>query len=132
MKIFLFVAALTFSLMMSAQTEAASEEYLGEWEGGWKAYLIVNSMELLRNPPNAEVACKVKAVSPRGTVKYINYDVNLTMESADKVLVDFTDSLGGRGRFYFGNPGVYQVEQELAKFIMAGLVYAMDYAKRQR
>ena len=133
MKKFFAVAALILGVVVSqivvpSQAQAAPEEYLGEWEGGWKAYWIVKSTKLERGDPSNFVnSCQVKAVSPKGTVKYIDYVMQIQPQlKDDDFLVSFRDSLGGNGTFYMSNPGVYLVERKLARWFIIGMAEAMN------
>lgn len=109
MKKFLFATALAFGLVVSqivvgSQAEAA-DYYLGNWEGGWKAYLMTETQR--GSYSDSKITCTIKTVSPKGAVKYIDYSFSF---SGDRVT--FNDSLGASGVFYINNPGDYQIENK--------------------
>ncbi len=114
MRKILVAATLALGLIIgqAAQVEATDEVYVGTWEGGWKAYVIGDSIDWDIQRPNYVIFyCKIKGVSPEGKVKYFDY-VFTPINSSDNKLIgaSFRDSTGATGEFYGDNPGVYEVE----------------------
>jgi len=115
MKKFLLAVALVLGLIIgqAAQVKATDEVYVGTWEGGWKAYVIGDSIDWDVQRPNYVIFyCKIKGVSPQGKVKYFDY-VFTPINSNDNSKIigaSFRDSTGATGEFYRDNPGVYEVE----------------------
>lgn len=115
MKKFLVAAALVLGLIIgqATQAEATDEVYVGTWEGGWKAYVIGDSIDWDVQRPNYVIFyCKIKGVSPQGKVKYFDYVFTPINSSDNSKLIgaSFRDSTGATGEFYGDNPGVYEVE----------------------
>lgn len=109
MKKFLIAAALAVEIF-GGQAEAA-DVYVGEWEGGWKAYVMTET----KRGGSSEMSCTIKTVSPRGTVKYIDYVFSFYGDR-----VTFKDSTGASGVFYTDSPGDYQVENEAVNVLRTG------------
>ena len=115
-KIFvLAMLAAVLILFQSPQVEAG-ELYLGEWEGGWRAYLL-NDKEHFNYDSEDDgtlvIYTSIKAVSPKGTVKIIDYVFRGIYGSNDRLIgASFSDSLGASGTFYRNNPGVYIIEHK--------------------
>ena len=110
----LAVLAALLTLFQSPQAEAG-EVYLGEWEGGWKAYLLIDDRGRYEfDDDNALIIyTSIKAVSPKGTVKIIDYVFRGIYGSNDRLIgASFRDSLGASGTFYLDNPGVYIIENK--------------------
>lgn len=123
MKKFLLAAALVVGVVASqlvvmSQAEAM-EIYMGTWEGGWKAYLV-DVGEFTGNADDSEMyqPCTLKAVSPRGTVKFIKYKFTLHYNGEQMSYISFVDSEGGSGSFTDTNPGVYKIENKVIGSIM--------------
>ena len=120
MKKFLTMAvfALSVFILQMPHIEAA-EIYMGTWEGGWKAYLV-DVGDFTSNSSGTEFyqPCRLKAVSPRGTVKFIDYRFTLHYSGKNLSYISFVDSEGGSGSFTDTNPGVYQIENKVIRSIM--------------
>ena len=112
------VLALSILILQMPQSEAA-EIYMGTWEGGWKAYLV-DVGDFTSNSSETEFyqPCRLKAVSPRGTVKFIDYRFTLHYSGDNLSYISFVDSEGGSGSFTDTNPGVYQIENKVIGSIM--------------
>ena len=112
------VLALSVFMLQIPQSEAA-EIYMGTWEGGWKAYLV-DVGDFTSNSSETEFyqPCRLKAVSPRGTVKFIDYRFTLHYSGDNLSYISFVDSEGGSGSFTDTNPGVYQIENKVIGSIM--------------
>ena len=111
MKKFLAMAMLVFGLIIcQAAHVEATDVYVGTWEGGWKAYVMTESYrgESNSRERTAEMYCRVKTVSPKGTVKYIDYSFSFYGDR-----VTFKDSTGASGVFYTDGVGQYKVENEI-------------------
>ena len=122
MRKILMVAALALGLFIgqSAHVEATDEVYVGTWEGGWKAYVIGDSIDWDIQRPNYVIFyCKIKGVSPEDKVKYFDYVFTPINSSDNTKLIgaSFRDSTGATGEFYIDNPGVYEVEYNAWKGI---------------
>ena len=115
MKKFLAVAAMVLGIFLAQVSQAeAAEAYMGTWEGGWKAYLTdVGKMTNNASETEYYLPCTLKAVSPRGMVKFINYKFTMHYRGEDLSYISFVDSEGGSGSFTETNPGVYQVEHNV-------------------
>ncbi|MBQ7476171.1 MAG: hypothetical protein IJT06_02100 [Selenomonadaceae bacterium] len=129
----LAIFAAVLILFQSPQAEA-SELYLGEWEGGWKAYLL-NDKEHVNydfdDDGTLVFYLSIKAVSQKGTVKIIDYVFRGIYGSNDKLIgASFRDSLGASGTFYHNNPGVYIIEHK-AFFLIADALARDLYDKGQ-
>ena len=117
MKKFFAVAALILGVVVSqfvamSQAEAA-DHYLGNWEGGWKAYLMTETQR--GSYSDSKITCTIKTVSPKGTVKYIDYSFSFSGNR-----VTFNDSTGASGTFYTDSPGEYQVEYAAVSIMIGG------------
>ena len=123
MKKFLTMAvfALSVFILQMPQVEAR-DEYVGEWEGGWRAYLMIETVQLGKNGNDVAFSCRLKGVSPQGTTKYFDYVFTFYQNAR----VSFRDSTGASGSFAMGSPGVYQVEHETAIQLMALFKTFMD------
>ena len=120
MRKILFAAVLALGLIIGQATQVeALEAYMGTWEGGWKAYLV-DIGEFTSNADETESyqLCTLKAVSPRGTVKFIYYKFTLHYNGEHLSYISFVDSEGGSGRFTDKNPGVYEVENKVIVSIL--------------
>ena len=120
MKKILAMAALVFGILIAQASQVdAAEIYMGTWEGGWKAYLV-DIGEFTSNAAETEFyqPCRLKAVSPRGTVKFIDYRFTLHYNGDNLSYISFVDSEGGSGSFTDTNPGVYQIENKVIGSIM--------------
>ena len=115
MKKIFALAALVLGIFLAQVSQAeAAEAYMGTWEDGWKAYLT-DIGEFTSNASETEfyLPCTLKAVSPRGTVKFINYKFTIHHIGEDFTYISFVDSEGGSGSFTETNPGVYKVEHNV-------------------
>ena len=114
MKKLLTMAVLALSVFILQMPQAAAEDvYVGEWEGGWKAYVLSDSINWDVKGPNYIIFyCRIKGVSSQGQVKYFDYVFTPINSSDNTKLIgaSFRDSSGATGKFYKDNPGVYQVE----------------------
>lgn len=125
MKKFLTMAvfALSVFILQMPQVEAR-DEYVGEWEGGWRAYLMIETVQFGKNGNDPAFSCRLKGISPQGTIKYFDYVFTFHQNSGARV--SFMDSTGASGSFVMGSPGVYQVEHETALQLMALMKTFMD------
>lgn len=112
MKKIFAMAAFVFGILILQMPQADAEDvYVGEWEGGWKAYVVGDSISWDVKRLNYIIFyCTIKGVSPQGTVKYFDYVFTPINENNKLVGASFRDSSGATGKFYVNNPGVYQVE----------------------
>ena len=125
MKKFLLAAALIVGVVVSqlvAMSRASAEDvYVGNWEGGWKAYLLSDSIDYKLNTGNGfylTCYCQIKAVSPKNTVKILDYVFESFNDSNGKMAgATFRDSTGASGRFYIGQPGEYEIEHTVFKML---------------
>ena len=108
MKKFLLAVTLILGVVVSQfaliKTVEASDAYVGTWEGGWKAYVMTETY----SGNDSSMSCRVKTVSPKGTVKYIDYEFSFYGDR-----VTFKDSTGASGVFYTDSVGQYQVENQI-------------------
>lgn len=123
MKKILAMAVLILSLIvLQIPQAAASDNYVGTWEGGWKAYLMDETVKFGKNGNEAAASCRLKGVSSNGTTKYFDYVFTFYQNGR----ISFRDSSGASGSFVLGSPGVYQVEHETAIHLMAIMKAIMD------
>ena len=113
MKKFLAMAVFALSVIILQMPQAeARDEYMGDWEGGWRAYLMTETIKPEKSGSNLVVYCRLKAV--KSTTKYFDYAFTYYIDAGGVPKVSFRDSSGASGSFVFGSPGVYQVEHETA------------------
>ena len=120
MKKFLAMSAILLSVIILQMPQASAKDvYVGEWEGGWKAYLMPETFDLGKSGSNTSILayCTIKTISPRSTVKYIDYTFTIP-DDLNRYSISFVDSTGARGAFYLKDPGVYLVEHRVATLII--------------
>ena len=130
MKKFLMATIFLGALMIQI-SQAAAEDllYVGDWEGGWKAYLVEESVDWKYNSIfDVVFYCQLKGVSSQGTVKYFDYVFTPINDDSGKKIIGatFRDSSGATGKFYDNDPGVYQVEHKVFQILRMVL---SDYLK---
>mgnify|MGYP006988880843 CR=1 FL=1 len=112
--------------------QAAAEDYpVGEeWEGGWKAYIVVESVDWqVKSPVEIIFYCRLKGVSPQGKVKYFDYVFTPINDNNNKMIgASFRDSTGATGRFYKNNPGVYRVEYKVFQMLLEAFSETLNQA----
>lgn len=112
MKNFLTMAVFALSVIILQMPQAeARDEYMGDWEGGWRAYLMTETIDTGQSGRNLIIYCRLKAV--KNTTKYFDYAFTYHND-AGIPKISFRDSLGASGSFVLGSPGVYQVEHKTA------------------
>ena len=107
-----FILGVVVSQFVAMSQVEARDEYMGEWEGGWRAYLMTESFNPQMSGQNLVIHCRLKAV--KNTTKYFDYEFTYHNDAGNAPLISFRDSSGASGSFIFGSPGVYQVEHKTA------------------
>ena len=108
----ILILVVVFSQFVAMSQVEARDEYMGEWEGGWRAYLMTESIKPQKSGVNPVINCRLKAV--KNTTKYFDYEFTYHNDAGGVPRVSFRDSSGASGSFIIGSPGVYQVEHETA------------------
>ena len=117
MKKFLAIAIFALGIFILQMPQAAAQvEYVGDWEGGWRAYLMTETIRPEKSGRNFIIYCRLKAISPKSITiqKHFDYAFTFHNDTGGVPQVSFRDSTGATGNFVIGSPGVYQVEHNTA------------------
>ena len=108
------MAALALGLIV-AQISAAEayDHHVGEWNGGWKAYLMTETIRIERRD-YMDYSCRVKAV--RGSeVIYVDYSF---WEDRQRRLIEhFKNSLGHSGMFAIADANGFYIEHNIDDYV---------------
>lgn len=125
-----FVVGIVASQFVAPAQASAEDFYVGNWEGGWKAYLLSDSIDYKLNSGNGfslTCYCQIKAVSPKNTVKILDYMFESFNDSNGKMAgATFRDSTGASGRFYIGQPGQYEIEHKVFQMLLYYVKHQMN------
>ena len=114
MKKFLAVALLAFAMIIGQAAQVEAYDYhVGEWNGGWKAYLMTETIRIERRD-YMDYSCRVKAV--RGSeVIYVDYSF---WEDRQRRLIEhFKNSQGHTGMFAVADANGFYIEYNIDDYV---------------
>ena len=119
MKKVLAMAALILGVVVSqfvAMPQAqAYDHHVGQWNDGWKAYLMTETISIERRD-YMDYRCRVKAV--RGSeVIYIDY--RFWEDRSKRMIEHFTNSLGHSGMFTISDANGFYIEHNIDDYVSA-------------
>ncbi len=111
MKKFFAVVALILGIFV-AQVEAA-DIHVGEWNGGWKAYLMTETIQI-KSRDYMDYACRVKAVRG-GDVIYVSYD--FWEDRSRRLIEHFKNDQGHNGMFTVADANGFYIEYNIDDYV---------------
>lgn len=114
MKKFFAVAALVLGIFLVQVSQAeAYDHHVGEWNGGWKAYLMTETIRI-KSREYMDYTCQVKAV--RGSeVIYVNY--NFWEDRSRRLIEHFTNDQGHSGMFTVSDANGFYIEFNIDDYV---------------
>lgn len=114
MKKFLTMTAFVLSaFILQMPQAAASDYYVGEYNGGWKAYLMTETISIERRD-YMDYSCRVKAVRGNDIV-YIDY--SFWEDRQRRVIEHFKNSQGHTGAFTIADANGYYIEYKIDDYV---------------
>ena len=117
MKKFLLAAALIVGVVASqlvgmSQVEAA-DYHVGEWNDGWKAYLMTETIRIQRRD-YMDYECRVKAVRGNDVI-YVDY--RFWEDRSRRLIEHFTNSQGHSGMFTVSDANGFYIEYNIDDYV---------------
>ena len=112
-KVFAMAALVIGILILQTPQADAADLYVGEYNGGWKAYLMTETVRIQRRD-YMDYSCRVKAI--RGSdVVYIDY--SFWEDRQRRVIEHFKNSQGHTGMFTVSDANGYYIEYKIDDYV---------------
>ena len=114
MRKFFAMAALVIGILIAQVAQVSAQDlHVGEWTGGWKAYLMTETIRIERKD-YMDYSCRVKAVRDNEVI-YIDYSF---WEDRQRRLIEhFKNSQGHTGMFTVSDPNGFYIEFNIDDYV---------------